>query len=707
MRTGPDPRPGGRGAIFRDSYGVPNLWAETVDDLAYVQGYEAAYERAWQLDLGRWRAEGRSAAVLGEPALEWDVFARRARIADTARRAFDRLDARTRSWCNSYVHGVNDGLAEGAAGSAELAALGVAPGRWQAWSPLAVFAGIHVVFGTCQYKLWREHVAAMIGVEHMGLFGVEGGATGGSNAFAVTGRRSPTGLPLIAGDPHRNLEAPNVYQQVRLACPEFDVVGLAFPGVPGIAHFGHAGTVAWATTNAMADYQDLYVEQLRSSPDVEARGPDGWEPVEQHREWVDVRDAEPVAVEVLETARGPVVLDGIDPYSLRTPSRVELDLGFAALLPLLHARTVADVETAMTHWVEPVNVLVIADSGGRLREQVVGLVPERSPDNRVLPASATDPAAGWAGHYLHPAGHDRQVVVNGNDRASGAGLGYDYAPPERARRIRLLVEEGAAFAPAGLGAVSVDTEQPQAAVMRTLLAGVGEGLSGPARALREQLLGWDGRADADSRDAAVFAAWRWAVVAWLLTQPPLSRLAEGHLPGVFARWLDPTIRVGASWEQLALAADRLALDIPAGVQAALEQVAADPPTRSWGATHRFAPLHPLSGREGGPPIPGPLLSGTALSGDAGCVLATRSHPGLTDACSFGPVARYLWDLADRDRSRWVVPLGTSWRAESPHRLDQLEPWSRGETIPVITEWAALRLDRTLSSRPPGSEEIVR
>ncbi|MGK5643610.1 penicillin acylase family protein, partial [Streptomyces sp. URMC 126] len=78
---------------------------------------------------------------------------------------------------------------------------------------------------------------------------------------------------------------------IRLACPEFDVVGLAVPGVPGIAHFGHTGRVAWAITNAMADYQDLYRERLRrTGPDgerVEALGPDGWRPAERHVETIE------------------------------------------------------------------------------------------------------------------------------------------------------------------------------------------------------------------------------------------------------------------------------------------------------------------------------------------------------------------------------------------------------------------------------------
>jgi penicillin G amidase len=707
----PDPLPDGRGAIFRDEWGLPHLWAATVDDLAYVQGFEAASERAWQLELGRWRAEGRSAAALGAPALAWDVFARRARLADTAQRAFAQLNARTRAWCTAYVEGVNDGLPAGAEASAEFSALGLAPGRWHSWSPLAVFAGIHVLFGTCQYKLWREHVSTTLGPELVDLFALDGEPTGGSNAYAVTGANSPTGLPVLAGDPHRTLEAPNVYQQVRLACPDFDVAGLAFPGVPGVPHFGHAGSVAWATTNAMADYQDLFIEHLRpgrpgSLP--EALGPAGWEPVLHHQlEQVQVRDQPPIEVSVTETRRGPVVVitgpdrargadspAGAEPgYSLRTPSRVEVDLGFQALLPLLYARTVADVEAAMMGWVEPVNTLIIADRSGLLRERVVGRVPDRSAANHLRPVAADDPKAVWTGGYYKPRARDGALVVNANDRASGGGLGLDYAPPHRARRIRSLVESGAARGAGGLGSVSLDTHQPATATAHRLLRSSDPNqLSAGAAAVRGQILAWDGRADIASPGAAVFAAWRAAVVAWLLDQPALQPLLAQapQRPELFARWTDPVIRVGAAWERLLTDAARLGLSTMAGVAAALEQVAARPPDRTWGASHLFHPAHPLAGRPGGPQLP-PV----PLAGDQGCVLATRSYPGRSDACDFGPVARYTWDLADRDRSRWVVPLGASWRSGSPHRDDQLKLWSRGESVPLVSAWDRLRLDHTL------------
>jgi len=79
----------------------------------------------------------------------------------------------------------------------------------------------------------------------------------------------------------------------------------------------------------------------------------------------------------------------------------------------------------------------------------------------------------------------------------------------------------------------------------------------------------------------------------------------------------------------------------------------------------------------------------SLSGDTDCVRATRSIPGVTDSCWFGSVARYVWDVADPGRSRWIVPFGASGRPGDPHFKDQLPLWREGSLIPVIRDWALL------------------
>ncbi|MFF0366088.1 penicillin acylase family protein [Micromonospora sp. NPDC005087] len=676
---------------FRDRWGVPHLRAGDPLALATAQGRVTAYDRAWQIEVERHRAQGTSAAFLGADALGWDRFARQVRLDDTARRCHAALDPATAAWVGAYVAGVNAGLAAGAARAPEFAATGLSPGRWQPWTPLAIWLGHHILFAGFPSKLWREHVARRLGPDARDLFATDGPAVAGSNGWLLAAERTGTGAALLAGDPHRFIEDPGVYQQIRLACPEYDVVGLAMPGVPGIAHFAHAGAVAWAITNAMADYQDLYAERLRRQrPVVEALGPDGWRPAHTHVETIEVAGADPVEVEVVETERGPVIVGGPDEssaISLRYPPRVRAELGFAALPELLRARSVADVDRALRHWVEPVNVVQAADTAGGLLHRVAGAVPVRNPENGrgVVPAWRAEYA--WRGWYAPlPRADVAGRAVMANERGLAAPLGVEFAPPHRAHRIAELLDAGHAWTAERLAAVHTDTYLASAGPLLAILAGV-TGLGPDADALRERLLRWDRRMAADSTDAADFAVLRSAVVRRLAAHPALAALAEPPAyPEVFAPWLALTPRVGYALSHLLGGARLPGVDVAALVRTAAEEVAgaADGQVR-WGDLHRLAPWRALPDPDAGP--------GPRLGGDHDCVLSTSSVPGVTHWCFRGPAARFVWDLARRDDSRWVVPLGACGVPGDPHHDDQSPAWLAGELLPVTTGWEKLTEER--------------
>ncbi|MFD8213668.1 penicillin acylase family protein [Streptomyces sp. NPDC059697] len=684
--------------LYRDPWGIPHLRATGARALARAQGRVTALDRAWQLEVERHRSQGTSAAFLGAEAVGWDRFARRARLDDTARRCFaalERRDPETADWVVAYVDGVNEALGEGTRRAPEFAETGLAPGRWEPWTPLGVWLGAHILFAGFPAKLWREEVVRRIGPEAVDLFAADGPGTSGSNGWLVTGERTGTGQPVIAGDPHRFIEDPGVYQQIHLSCPEFDVVGLAVPGVPGIAHFAHTGTVAWAITNAMADYQDLYRERLRrvgpQGPEGtdrwEALDPDGeWRAVARHMETVEVAGGEPVEVEVVETPRGPVVIggaettEGVEPISLRYPPRVTEDLGFSALLPLLRAREVADVDRAFDHWAEPVNVVQAADTEGGVLHRVAGRVPLRGADNRTRIVAAWEPGHEWRGWHEMPYGTvEDGVAVMANQRGPAGPLGVEFAPFHRAARIRQLLDERPTWSAQDMADIHMDTHLASAAPLMDHLAAL-DGLGIEARALRDWLLGWDRRMTADSMAAAAYSAVRGAVVRRLAAHPAFAALADPPAyPEVFRPWLALLPRVGFAIEHLLKAEELYGIDRAALVREAVEEAAAQP-LGVWGDTHRLAPWRALTTTSYDEP---------GLSGDHDCVLCTSTVPGLTDLSARGPAARYVWDLADRRQSLWVVPFGASGVPGSAHHRDQLPLWLKGELAPVVTDWSRL------------------
>ncbi len=603
-------------SVHRDRYGVPHVRTRSLHDLAFEQGRVTAHDRAWQLEVERLRGEGRVGALGGSDA--WDALAHDLDIEGTARRGLDAFDPESQAFFAAYVDGVRAGFADGAT-SPELAAH-PAPGSWQPWTPLAVFLVQHVLFAGFPTKLWAASVGPGLDPRLAGLLGV-GEPPHGSNAFAVGGGRTASGAPLVGADPHRVFEVPGIYQQVGLACDEADVVGLAFPGVPGVQHFGHTGHVAWAVTNAMADYQDVRVDDGR--------------------------------------------------LVVRTPTAELGDTGLSAVLPLLRARSVADVDAALEHWVEPVNNVLVADTAGRVLHRVAGRVPIRDGSDWT----------GWASlPRIEVAPTD--VAVTANDRTDDRWdvLADRFAPPWRRDRIAALLQTGPLDVTAA-ASVLTDAHDASSGPLLALLRGLGD-LPEASRLVVEGLRDWDGSMSAGSTEAGTYAAVRDALVAAVVAHPLLAP-ARAAVPPVHAEVLVPWWHLP---NRVARVLPELVADPPPGLDLAvlaadaLAQVAAMP-ARTWGERHRFAPCHASADLGLDPSAYLPSVAGHALDGDTECVASTRWIPG-TDACTTGPIARLVWDLAHRSRSRWAVPLGARGVVGDPHHDDQFTAWKDGTLIPV-------------------------
>lgn len=750
--------------VRRDAAGVPHVRADDELALAHAQGRVTAHDRTWQLRLVRAQAGGASAALLGPAGVAWDVLARRVRLADTARRAYAALADDDRAWVDAYAAGVRAGLVAAGPTAEERELARVLPARdgpgaggraggdgddpdrdaddpWPAWASLGALHAYHVLFSTFPRVLWHGHVARLVrdapagsplaGLDPVRLLALfdpsEGGPTAGSNAWALHGSRTASGAPLLAGDPHRLLDLPGTYQQVRLACPAYDVLGLAFVGVPGVPHFGHAGGAAWGITNAMAHGTEVVRERLRRRPDGawQAWGPGGWEPVARDVERVAVRGGDDVEVEVLETARGPVVVRGLpvgapvrvgeagagepdaarddepgdeDAYALRLAGRVDADLGIAAARRLLRARTAHDVHAAFAGWVDPVNRVVAADTGGTVLAFDAGRVADRPPAQRLVPLVAWDPAhAPRPWRHLAPPVEVTGVHVDANDRPSDRTRdhGTVYAP-DRGDRLRALLAGRTDLTPAGTAHLHGDTRLAEADRLLAHVARV-EGLDAPSAALRDRLLAWDRRMDADSDAAGAYAAVRGALARRLAAEPALVALGAPHgLGALFDPWFGVRGRVATVVPALLDAPARgvdLGIDAEALVRAALAEVAAGPVPGAWGERHTVLPAHVLDD------VPGaaaPVVVPVPLGGDQDTVRCTGSVPGVTDRAYRGSVARWVWDLADRGRSRWGVPFGASGDPASPHFTDQHATWATAGTVEVTTAWDALRPDDDLT-----------
>ncbi|HET9081476.1 MAG TPA: penicillin acylase family protein [Trebonia sp.] len=717
--------------ITRDEYGVPQVRAGTAADVWTGMGYACAQDRLFQMEYDRRRACGRWAEVAGATALGADVLARRLGLAAAAQRDLDLMSPQTRAGFEAYANGVNEAIADGTLPLPARHALE----PWQAWHSVAAYLVRHVHMGQWQHKLVNAVLLARAGAgpfdrletrpvagspvavppdgrlthpvrslldeaaaDLQGHLGFLAEVEPGSNAWAVSGRRTAHGGAVICNDSHRALDTPNVYWQCRVTCPEFDVTGATFPGLPGFPHFGYNGSVAWAITHGDADTQDLYLERFEGT---RYRTPDGWAEAEVRQERIDVRGGAPVTIAAWATRHGPVVHGhpengwglALKWTATRRPNR-----GFDCLLPMLTAASVGELAGAQDGWVEPVNNLVCADVHGDIAYQCRGELPVRSSDaGRRLPVPGWDDGCEWTGTVPFaalPAVIDPEAgfVMTANNAITDASepyISYTFSQPWRAERLRSLLADTEAPGAGELAGMQADTVSLQARGWGLLLAGLGPFEDEDAESARTLLAGFDGDLALESAPALLYACFLRALAEALyrplLGQETWAWMSSGTLAptlSMIRRWLG-----NDTWELLggpvppgtppsAVSHERVLAVVPGALAvawaAAVKAGGRDPRRWRWGEAHRAARVHPLAGS----------FRGVAMGGDADTIQAAgygwrQGSPFTVTTLS---VYRQVIDLADPASASYVIPGGASGDPASPYFSDQLPLWASHQRI---------------------------
>ncbi len=742
-------------SITRDPHGVPHVLAETAADAWAGMGYACAQDRLFQLDYDRRRACGRWAEIAGAGAVGGDVLARRLGLAAAARRDVAVMSATARTAFESYASGVNAAIADGAL---------PLPGRypvepWLAWHSVAAFLVRHVLMGQWQHKLANAVLLARVGpsafarletrpplgsplavppggrlsapvarllddalADVVGHLGFLAEVEPGSNAWAVSGRRTAHGGAVICNDSHRALDTPNVYWQCRVSCPDFDVTGATFPGLPGFPHFGFNGSVGWAITHADADSQDLYLERFSGDRYLTE---DGWAPAELRQERIEVRGGSPVTVPAWATGHGPIVHGSPEAgiaLALKWTGTYRANSGFECMFPMLTAGSVEEMCDAQDGWVDPVNNLVCADVAGQIAYQCRGEVPVRSSEGgRRLPVAGWDGACEWTspvpfGELPRTVDPSVGYVMTANNAIVDGDepyLSYTFAQPFRAERLRSQLDGRAGLTVDALAGMQADTVSVAARGWGRVLGSLGPVEGSPdAEAARSLLAGFDGDLAAESAAALLYGCF----VRELATELYRPILGPDTWDWVASGVLAPTISLvrrwlgSDTWELLGMpapsgeglgrtdpgpgAAGERARRVLAAVPAALASAWAaavklggrDPRQWRWGDSHQAVLVHPLGAADGGPG----RLPGVPMGGDADTLQAAgygwRAGDPFTVASL--SVYRQVVDLADGRSASFVIPGGASGDPASPHFADQLAEWAAHRRIPMTAPEAS-------------------
>ncbi len=795
--------------VYRDAFGVPHLFAETMEDLYRAQGFVHAQDRFYEMDLRRHITSGRLAELFGEGQVATDAFLRTLGWRRVAEQEWQMISADARRYLTAYAEGVNAWI-EHTGGPADTGRKALAyrvlglqnPGyEVEPWDPVDSLAWLKAMAWDLRANMedetdralllaagfTREQVEQLyppypfdrhepivpgglvvgdafdpdarpgdvpaprdgetpVPVERLAaarttlasvkeaahalpeLLGTNGPGLG-SNSWVLAGELTATGRPILANDPHLGLGVPNIFYQINLHCTcGHHVGGFSFTGLPGVI-IGHTDRYAWGFTNLAHDVSDLYLERL----DGDRYLVDGqWRDLQVREETIKVAGGEDVTIRVRHTNHGPLISDPSSQFAdLAGSDRVIGELGgqpgdeygvalaWTALMPgrtvealfaVNSARTFDEFRQAAALLEVPAQNLVYADVDGTIGYQAPGKVPVRGAGDGRWIAPGWDPAYDWQGFLpFDQLPYVRDPIAGLVVTANQAPIGPQYQPwlsadwsyGYRSQRIHEMLAEALAAGPISVADVlrmQVDDRHPFAAMLvPRLLQTPTAPLSRAEQEALALLADWDHRQPAEGEpgtpEAASSAAAAYFNAVWrnllLLT---FDELPEELTPGGNDRWAEairPLLdQPDSPWwdrkdtDEVETRDDILAQALSAAFQELAVAQGEDPADWRWGRSHTLTLREQSLGSSGIGFIEAIFNRGPyAISGGAATVNATNWNAAEGYEVTAGPAMRMVVDLADLDRSRWILVTGASGHPYHPHYIDQLELWRTGETIP--------------------------
>ena len=486
----------------------------------------------------------------------------------------------------------------------------------------------------------------------------------GSNNWVVSGALSPTGLPLLANDPHRRLENPSLRYYVHLNAPGWNVIGASEPPFVGV-NAGHNERLAWGFTFAGADMHDVFVEELHPEDPTLVRYQDDWEPLRVLTEEIPVKGETPRTVELKFSRHGPVFFEDTEhrrAYAVRSVIHEPGTAPYLGSFQLAQATSCEDFFDRAMSWKVPSHSLICGDADGNIAFQASALTPDRDGWNGRLPVPGTggyewrgfrsdlprelNPERGWVGsanNNIHPPGYDGRPVMY----HSATGVEFS-----RIARIRQLLSSDSQYSIEDHRRIQLDAYSLRAEADLPRFRGWTAEDADVERA-REMVATWDAVLSKDSAAAAIYVAWRG--VADRAAYDPETPTPE--------------------WQAL----------VEDGLTRTLERLAAElgPDRSDW----RY-------GRMTLSPFPHPLVSEFDLptierSGGFGTVAAT------------GVSFRHVLDPSNWDRSIFTITPGQSGQPESPFYGSLIERWADDEYFPLVYSRGAVdeRAAHRLTLRP--------
>ncbi|WP_425623215.1 penicillin acylase family protein [Brevibacillus borstelensis] len=712
--------------VARDEHGVPHIYASNEHDLFMAQGYVTAQDRLFQMDLSRRQASGELSEVIGEKAVDRDKYFRTLGLRRAAKLSHEVYSQEAKDILQWYADGVNAYISEAKAKGAlpiEFALLGYEPKEWTPFDSLTI--GKYMAYdlgGHWEGQAFRYYLLnhfpkekaydlfpneekagppiippigdGKVDVEKSFAKAIIPPEFNGSNNWVVSGKKSASGKPLLADDPHLSLATPSIWYQTHLKAPSVNVSGVIFAGVPGII-LGHNEHVAWGVTNTGPDVQDLYIEKRNPEQPSQFLYMGKWEEAQVIDEPIRVKDKETIPYQVTITRHGPVISEfaedsGKDTVFSLKWTALEPSRELEAVLRMNKAKNWNEFEKALEDFHTPTQNFVFAAQDGTIAYKANGKIPIRKKGNSLVPVPGWTDEYEWTGYIpydqLPKTVNPKQgFISSANYKVTDDSYPYHisnvWAQPYRQMRIQQVLQAKEKLTVEDMQKLQMDQANLQAdEFVPIFLEHVKkEPLTEKEKAVLAVLETWNFVDDKDLAAPLVFHTWMRQVANVLFKEQipdSMNDLFEGK-----RQIVDDLIRRAHTGKPGPWVQEKGGLSkvLHAALQEAIAEIEAAHGTNSekwkWGEAHQMSFLHPLSSVTGlnylfnwAKPIP---------AGGSAVTVQAASYNQKTGLINHGASWRFVVDTNDLTKGYHVVGPGQSGHVKSPWYDDQFGAWVEG------------------------------
>jgi len=423
---------------YFDDRMVPHVFAQTDQDAYFVQGFLHAKFRLWQMEFQTQAAAGRLSEILGrgpnDAILNNDRQMRRLGMVSSAEAAIFEMEKNSvsKSMSDSYTAGVNAYIDQLAVSELpiEYKLLNYQPERWSNLKTGLLLkymsydltghendferTNAKAVFSKADYeKLYPSRQASLRPVIPKGtvfdtpaiklvtpltadslyfqwrdsanIVEQKPDKDNGSNNWAVDGKKTKSGRPILCDDMHLSLSLPSIWYEMHISTPRSNVYGVTLPGAPMII-VGFNDNCSWGLTNAARDVKDYYEIQFKDDTRQEYLFEGNWNKADRKIEKIKVKGEAVISDTVAYTIFGPVIYDKSFSGSQRVINEKYYAVRWTAHDPsndflfyyeLNGAKNYADYESALKHCSNPGQNFVFASKNGDIAIWQQGLFPAK------------------------------------------------------------------------------------------------------------------------------------------------------------------------------------------------------------------------------------------------------------------------------------------------------------------------------------------